>query len=53
MYVGTHTRYKVSMGDIVLEVVTEPAAVRVHHDGDDVQLGFAVDKLWVLPVHSG
>jgi ABC-type Fe3+/spermidine/putrescine transport system ATPase subunit len=49
VYVGTHTRYKVAVGDLELEVVTEPEAVRKYRDGDDVQLKLPVDKIWVLP----
>lgn len=50
VYVGTHTRYKVAVGDVELQVITEPEAVRLYHDGDEIQLRFPPEKIWGLPV---
>ena len=49
VYVGTHARYKIAVGDFVIEVVTDPDAARVHGDGDVVRLRFPAEKIWVLP----
>jgi ABC-type Fe3+/spermidine/putrescine transport system ATPase subunit len=49
VYVGTHARYKVAAGDHELEVVTDPEAARLYHDGDTVRLQFPSEKIWVLP----
>ncbi len=49
VYVGTHTRYQVQVGEHELQVVTEPRAIRTHKDGDEVEVHFPADKIWVLP----
>jgi ABC-type Fe3+/spermidine/putrescine transport system ATPase subunit len=49
VYVGTHTRYKVAVGEHELTVVTAPEAVRLYHDGDEVALHLPPDKVWLLP----
>lgn len=52
VYVGTHTRYKVAVGDQELQVVTDPEAIRAYHDGDEIQLRFPPEKIWVLPANG-
>lgn len=49
LYAGTHTRCKISVGGVLLEVITDPAAARSLHDGDEVTLHFPADKIWLLP----
>ncbi len=49
IYKGTHARYKIAAGDLVLEVVTEPEATQLHGDGDTVRLTLPPEKLWVMP----
>ena len=49
VYVGTHTRYKVGVGDYEIEIVTEPQAIRSYHDGDEVNVRFPPERIWILP----
>ena len=49
VYKGTHARFSIAAGGLVLEVVTPPDAVQQHGDGDDVRLTLPPDKLWVMP----
>lgn len=48
VYVGTHTRYKVMVGDHEFQVVTEPQAIRHFKDGDEIAVRFAPEQIWVL-----
>jgi ABC-type Fe3+/spermidine/putrescine transport system ATPase subunit len=50
VYMGTHTRFKVMVNDHLLQVVSEPQAVRQFHDGDEVNLRFAPEQVWILPL---
>jgi ABC-type Fe3+/spermidine/putrescine transport system ATPase subunit len=52
VYVGTHTRYKVVVGEHELQVVTDPEAVRTYQDGDLVHLHFPPNKIWLLPAED-
>jgi ABC-type Fe3+/spermidine/putrescine transport system ATPase subunit len=52
VYVGTHTRCKIRIGDQLLEVVTEPDVARNLHDGEDIPLYFPPNKIWLLPSES-
>lgn len=49
VYMGTHTRFKVMVNDQMLQVVAEPQAVHNFHDGDEVNVRFAPEQIWVLP----
>lgn len=49
IYMGTHTRYKVMVGDQLFQVVADPQSIRNYQDGDEVNLRFAPEKVWVLP----
>ena len=49
VYMGTHARYKVGVGDHELEIVTDPQAIRSYSDGDEVNVRFPPEYIWVLP----
>ncbi len=49
VYMGTHTRYKVMANEQLLQVVTEPQAIRQFQEGAEVNLRFAPEHIWVLP----
>ncbi len=49
VYMGTHSRFKVMVDDIQLQIVAEPQSIRHFHEGDDVRLRLAPEKVWVLP----
>ena len=48
VYVGTHTRYKVSVGEHEFQVVTEPQAIRRFNDGDTVSVQLVPEQVWLL-----
>jgi len=49
VYVGTHSRYKVKVGEIEFQVVTEPQAIHRYADGDEVALRFPSQRIWLIP----
>ncbi|MEL7233079.1 MAG: TOBE domain-containing protein, partial [Chloroflexota bacterium] len=49
VYMGRYTRFKVALGDHLIEAVTDPGQVRHFEDGDEVHVQFEPDKIWVLP----
>lgn len=49
VYMGTHSRYKVKVDEHQFQVVADPQSIRKFHDGDEVLLRFAPDKVWALP----
>ena len=49
VYVGTHARLKVAVGDEEVQVVAEAATIKRFKQGDPITLRFPEDKLWVLP----
>lgn len=49
VYMGTHTRYKVRVNDLELQAVTEPQAIRHFQTGNEVNIRFAPEHIWVLP----
>jgi ABC-type Fe3+/spermidine/putrescine transport system ATPase subunit len=53
VYVGTHARYRIAVGDFEFAVVTGSDATRVHGDGDAIRLHFPPEKIWVLPPNLG
>ena len=48
VYVGTHTRYKVAVGEHEFQVVTEPQAIRQFNDGDAVSVQLTPEQVWLL-----
>ena len=49
VYVGTHSRLKAKVGDTVVHVVADAAAIRSYGEGQPIRLAFPPSKLWVLP----
>ena len=49
VYVGTHSRLKVAVGETLIHVVADAAAARTYRDGHPIRLAFPPEKLWVLP----
>lgn len=49
IYMGTHSRLKVDVGDTRLNVVASADAIRTHGDGQPIHLTLPPEKLWVLP----
>ena len=49
VYVGTHARLKVAVGDEEVQVVAEAATIKRFKQGDPITLQFPGEKLWVLP----
>ncbi|MEM6610305.1 MAG: ABC transporter ATP-binding protein [Pseudomonadota bacterium] len=49
VYVGTHSRLKVAVGDDLIHVVADAAAIRSYGEGQDIILEFPRQKLWILP----
>jgi ABC-type Fe3+/spermidine/putrescine transport system ATPase subunit len=49
VYVGTHARFKVQIGDAEFEVVGDASSVREFKDGEVVPLNFPKEKIWLVP----
>jgi len=49
VYVGTHARFKVQIGDAEFEVVGDASSVREFKDGEVVPLIFPTEKIWLVP----
>ena len=52
VYVGRYARFRVQLGEHVVEAVTEPGQVHHFQDGSEVTLHFPPEKIWVLPVEE-
>ena len=52
VYVGRYARFRVQLGEHVVEAVTEPGQVHHFQDGSEVTLHFPLEKIWVLPVEE-
>ena len=48
VYVGRYARFRVALGDIEVEAITDPAQVKLFNDGDEVPVRFDPDKIWVI-----
>ncbi len=49
IYVGTHARFKVQVGEAEFEVVGDASSVKKFKDGEVVPLHFPVEKIWLVP----
>ena len=49
VYVGTHARFKVQIGEAEFEVVGDASSVREFKDGEIVPMNFPVEKIWLVP----
>ncbi len=49
IYMGTHTRFKVMIHDQLIQVVADPQSIHTFKEGEEVNLRFAPEKVWVLP----
>lgn len=49
VYVGTHSRLKVLVGETPINVVADASAVTSYDEGQEIRLFFPPQKLWVLP----
>ena len=49
VYVGTHARFKVQIGETEFEVVGDASSVRDFKDGEIVPLNFPIEKIWLVP----
>ena len=49
VYVGTHARLKVSVGDQEVHVVAEASTMKTISQGDGITLHFPEEKIWILP----
>ena len=49
IYAGTHSRLKVQVGENLLHVVADAAAIKTYKNGTSVLLHLPAEKLWVLP----
>ena len=48
VYVGRYARFRVALGDIEVEAITDPAQVKLFSDGDEVPVTFDPAKIWVI-----
>ena len=48
VYVGRYARFRVTIGDTEIEVITDPGQVREFDDGDEVTVKFDPTKIWVI-----
>ena len=49
VYVGTHARLKVAVGEEMVQLVAEASTIKRFKQGDPITLHFPEDKIWVLP----
>ncbi len=49
IYVGTHSRLKVRVGEAMFDVIADASAIQTYGDGQPIRLAFPPQKLWVLP----
>ena len=48
VYVGRYARFRVTLGEIEVEAITDPAQVKLFNDGDEVPVTFDPAKIWVI-----
>ena len=48
VYVGRYARFRITIGEVDIEVITDPAQVKEFNDGDEVQVRFDPAKIWVI-----
>ncbi|MCY4622007.1 MAG: ABC transporter ATP-binding protein [bacterium] len=48
VYVGRYARFRVALGDIEVEAITDPGQVKQFKDGDEVPVRFDSSKIWVI-----
>ena len=48
VYVGRYARFRVALGDIEVEAITDPGQVKLFNDGDEVPVMFDSTKIWVI-----
>lgn len=48
VYVGRYARFRVTLGDIEVEAITDPGQVKQFNDGDEVPVRFDSNKIWVI-----
>ena len=48
MYVGRYARFRVALGEVEVEAVTDPGQVKLFNDGDEVAVTFDPTKIWVI-----
>ena len=48
VYVGRYARFRVTLGEIEVEAVTDPGQVKLFNDGDEVPVTFDPTKIWVI-----
>ena len=54
VYVGRYARFRVMIGEVEIEVITDPGQVKKLSDGDEVSVRFDPDKIWILgPASDG
>ena len=53
VYVGTHSRLKVQVGDHLLHVVADASVIKTYTNDTPVLLHLPAEKLWVLPDVQG
>ncbi|MFT4618831.1 MAG: ABC-type Fe3+/spermidine/putrescine transport system ATPase subunit [Sulfitobacter sp.] len=49
VYVGTHSRLKVQVGNYLIHVITDADVIKTYGDGAQIRLQFPSHKIWVLP----
>lgn len=49
IYMGRYTRFKVAVGDDIIEATTAPGQASAFCDGDVVTLHLPPEKIWLLP----
>lgn len=53
VYVGRYARFRIQLGDYLIEAITEPGQVKQYQDGAEVTLHFPPEKIWILPQEGG
>ena len=53
VYVGTHSRLKVEVGEHLFHVVADASIIKTYDTGSPVMLRFPAEKIWVLPNGEG
>ena len=52
VYVGRYARFRLTIGDAEIEVITDPGQVKEFNDGDQVSVRFDPAKIWVIAAPS-
>ncbi|MCY3652079.1 MAG: ABC transporter ATP-binding protein [bacterium] len=52
VYVGRYARFRIEIGEVEVEAVTDPGAVKMFSDGEEIPVRFDPNKIWVISPSS-